>query len=108
MVQCDVCALRTAVVYCSADQAHLCAGCDLDVHSANAMSARHVREPLPVGFPRLGPPRRDAEVTHRALRRPRDSAAFVWEGRNICGHQPGAVQQCLTARKGRGAVKATL
>ena len=51
MVQCDVCALRTAVVFCSADQAHLCAGCDLDVHSANAMSARHVREPLPVGFP---------------------------------------------------------
>ncbi len=66
MVQCDVCALRTAVVYCSADQAHLCSGCDLDVHSANAMSARHVREPLPVGFPRHGPPRL-ANNYHMAL-----------------------------------------
>ena len=57
MVLCDVCAFGEAVVYCSADQANLCAGCDRDVHSANAMSARHVREPLQVGLPaQRGPP----------------------------------------------------
>ena len=49
MTACDVCALGTAIVFCAADQANLCTNCDRDIHEANAMSARHVRVPLPVG-----------------------------------------------------------
>lgn len=47
MTACDVCALGTAIVFCAADQANLCTNCDRDIHEANAMSARHVRVPLP-------------------------------------------------------------
>jgi hypothetical protein len=62
MVLCDVCAFGDAVVYCSADQANLCAGCDRDVHSANAMSARHVREFAPARSPTLAYGRHSAVV----------------------------------------------
>ena len=48
MTACDVCALGTAVVFCAADNANLCSGCDREIHEANAVSAKHVRVPLPV------------------------------------------------------------
>lgn len=50
MTACDVCALGTAVVFCAADRANLCVKCDQEIHEANAMSARHIRVPLPVRF----------------------------------------------------------
>ena len=50
MTACDVCAHGTAVVFCAADRANLCVKCDLEIHEANAMSARHIRVPLPVRF----------------------------------------------------------
>ena len=40
---CEVCKAYRAVVYCIADAASLCLTCDAKVHSANALSGRHLR-----------------------------------------------------------------
>ncbi len=40
---CDYCEQGRATVYCRADSARLCLSCDRHVHSANALSLRHVR-----------------------------------------------------------------
>ncbi|CAH8386512.1 unnamed protein product [Eruca vesicaria subsp. sativa] len=40
---CEVCKAYRAVVYCIADAANLCLTCDAKVHSANALSGRHLR-----------------------------------------------------------------
>lgn len=44
MANCMVCA-SSATVYCEADNAFLCADCDVKVHSANVLSQRHSRVP---------------------------------------------------------------
>lgn len=43
---CDYCAEASAVLYCRADSAKLCLPCDHLVHSANALSKKHVRSQL--------------------------------------------------------------
>lgn len=43
---CDFCSEAVAVVYCRADSAALCLGCDRHVHSANTVSSRHHRSLL--------------------------------------------------------------
>nr|AJD87515.1 CONSTANS-LIKE 10 [Dimocarpus longan] len=40
---CEFCTAYRPVVYCKADAAHLCLSCDAKVHSANALSHRHLR-----------------------------------------------------------------
>ncbi|XP_031251821.1 zinc finger protein CONSTANS-LIKE 9 [Pistacia vera] len=40
---CEFCKAFRPVVYCKADAAHLCLSCDAKVHSANALSHRHLR-----------------------------------------------------------------
>lgn len=40
---CDVCHANSAVVYCKADAAYLCVGCDNKVHGANKLASRHER-----------------------------------------------------------------
>ncbi|KAK1282909.1 Zinc finger protein CONSTANS-LIKE 14 [Acorus calamus] len=40
---CDFCSASNAVLYCRADKARLCLTCDRHVHSANALSLKHVR-----------------------------------------------------------------
>ncbi|KAG5551423.1 hypothetical protein RHGRI_009742 [Rhododendron griersonianum] len=40
---CDFCGEQRSVVYCRSDAACLCLSCDLNVHSANALSRRHSR-----------------------------------------------------------------
>lgn len=40
---CEFCTAFRPVVYCKADAAHLCLSCDAKVHSANALSNRHLR-----------------------------------------------------------------
>ncbi|KAG2322191.1 hypothetical protein Bca52824_015404 [Brassica carinata] len=40
---CEVCKACRAVAYCIADAASLCLPCDAKVHSANALSGRHLR-----------------------------------------------------------------
>lgn len=45
MVSCVLCA-RTATIFCVNDNASLCSGCDLNIHSANPVASRHVRTPL--------------------------------------------------------------
>ncbi|KAI4385916.1 hypothetical protein MLD38_003903 [Melastoma candidum] len=40
---CEFCMASIPVVYCQPDAAHLCLSCDSKVHSANALSHRHLR-----------------------------------------------------------------
>ncbi|KAK4753823.1 hypothetical protein SAY87_001927 [Trapa incisa] len=43
---CEFCMSLRPAVYCQADSALLCLSCDSKVHSANALSNRHLRSPL--------------------------------------------------------------
>ncbi|KAJ4981562.1 hypothetical protein NE237_032399 [Protea cynaroides] len=40
---CNLCGVSRAVIYCKSDSALLCLSCDRYVHSANALSQRHIR-----------------------------------------------------------------
>ncbi|KAK8486559.1 hypothetical protein V6N13_025469 [Hibiscus sabdariffa] len=40
---CDACRSAACTVYCRADSAYLCAGCDARVHAANRVASRHER-----------------------------------------------------------------
>ncbi|XP_044504710.1 zinc finger protein CONSTANS-LIKE 2-like [Mangifera indica] len=40
---CDTCRAAACTVYCKADMAYLCAGCDARVHAANRVASRHER-----------------------------------------------------------------
>lgn len=40
---CEFCTTSRPVVYCKSDAANLCLSCDAKVHSANALSSRHLR-----------------------------------------------------------------
>ncbi|GAB4853849.1 hypothetical protein Ancab_018058 [Ancistrocladus abbreviatus] len=42
-IQCDVCEKQEAAVFCAADEAALCEGCDHRVHHANKLANRHLR-----------------------------------------------------------------
>lgn len=43
---CEFCTGSRPIVYCKADGAYLCLSCDSKVHSANALSGRHLRNLL--------------------------------------------------------------
>ncbi|KAJ9709951.1 hypothetical protein PVL29_001435 [Vitis rotundifolia] len=45
-VPCDFCSEQIAVLYCRADSAKLCLFCDQHVHSANALSRKHLRSQI--------------------------------------------------------------
>lgn len=45
-VPCDFCNEQVAIFYCRADSAKLCLICDRHVHSANALSRKHVRSQI--------------------------------------------------------------
>lgn len=42
-IQCDVCEKAEATVICCADEAALCARCDVEVHAANKLAGKHQR-----------------------------------------------------------------
>lgn len=42
-IQCDVCEKAPATVICCADEAALCAKCDIEVHAANKLASKHQR-----------------------------------------------------------------
>ncbi|KAL2318821.1 hypothetical protein Fmac_032697 [Flemingia macrophylla] len=42
-IQCDVCNQKEASVFCTADEAALCDGCDHRVHHANKLASKHQR-----------------------------------------------------------------
>ncbi|XP_050373374.1 B-box zinc finger protein 25 [Argentina anserina] len=42
-IQCDVCEKAPATVICCADEAALCARCDVEVHAANKLASKHHR-----------------------------------------------------------------
>lgn len=45
-IQCDVCHKVEASVFCSADEAVLCDGCDHNIHHANKLASKHPRYSL--------------------------------------------------------------
>ncbi|KAI4376073.1 hypothetical protein MLD38_013867 [Melastoma candidum] len=45
-IMCDVCGHRETSVFCSADEAALCNGCDRRVHGANKLASQHKRHAL--------------------------------------------------------------
>lgn len=55
-IKCDVCEKEEASVFCSADEAALCVGCDRRVHHANKLAKKHHRfslvHPSSKDFPR--------------------------------------------------------
>ncbi|KAK9058361.1 hypothetical protein SSX86_023202 [Deinandra increscens subsp. villosa] len=42
-IQCDVCEKAPATLICCADEAALCARCDIEVHAANKLASKHQR-----------------------------------------------------------------
>nr|AUS89386.1 salt tolerance protein [Sesuvium portulacastrum] len=42
-IQCDVCSKKEASIFCVADEASLCDGCDQRVHHANKLASKHER-----------------------------------------------------------------
>lgn len=54
-IQCDVCNKKEAIVFCSADEAALCHGCDQGVHHANKLASKHHRFSLLHPPPSLAP-----------------------------------------------------
>ncbi|KAB2634042.1 COL domain class transcription factor [Pyrus ussuriensis x Pyrus communis] len=40
---CDTCRAAACTVYCRADSAYLCSGCDATIHAANRLASRHER-----------------------------------------------------------------
>lgn len=46
VVPCEFCNEQEAVLYCRADSARLCLYCDQSVHTANALSRKHVRSQI--------------------------------------------------------------
>ncbi|GMH19769.1 hypothetical protein Nepgr_021610 [Nepenthes gracilis] len=42
-IQCDVCERSPATVICCADEAALCAKCDVEIHAANKLARKHQR-----------------------------------------------------------------
>ncbi|XP_054788131.1 B-box zinc finger protein 20-like isoform X2 [Prosopis cineraria] len=42
-IQCDVCEKMEASVFCAADEAALCHGCDSSIHHANKLAVKHMR-----------------------------------------------------------------
>ncbi|KAK4778910.1 hypothetical protein SAY86_006438 [Trapa natans] len=55
-IRCDVCAKDEAAVFCTADEAALCGGCDHRVHHANKLASKHQR------FSLLSPSSKDLPV----------------------------------------------
>ena len=56
-IQCDACEGAAATVVCCADEAALCARCDVEIHAANKLAGKHQR--LPLGGGSGGVPRCD-------------------------------------------------
>ncbi|XP_066343163.1 B-box zinc finger protein 24-like isoform X1 [Miscanthus floridulus] len=48
-IQCDACEAAAATVVCCADEAALCARCDVEIHAANKLAGKHQRLPLVLG-----------------------------------------------------------
>ncbi|XP_008800164.1 B-box zinc finger protein 24-like [Phoenix dactylifera] len=42
-IQCDACEKAPATVICCADEAALCASCDIEIHAANKLASKHQR-----------------------------------------------------------------
>ncbi|PKA59131.1 Zinc finger protein CONSTANS-LIKE 2 [Apostasia shenzhenica] len=73
---CDSCRSAPCSVYCRADAAYLCGGCDAAVHAANSLARRHRRvpvAPIPAGGLVVG----FNAAFHQFLRRPEEAGAVM-------------------------------
>uniref|UniRef100_A0ACD5V5D1 Uncharacterized protein n=1 Tax=Avena sativa TaxID=4498 RepID=A0ACD5V5D1_AVESA len=68
-IQCDACEGAAATVVCCADEAALCARCDVQIHAANKLAGKHQRLPLDAAMAAKQLPRCDVC---------QDKAAFVF------------------------------
>ncbi|PWZ19953.1 B-box zinc finger protein 24 [Zea mays] len=85
-IQCDACEGAAATVVCCADEAALCARCDVEIHAANKLASKHQRLPLEALSAKL--PRCDVcqmRYTHDVRRkqanlasRSQEKAAFIF------------------------------
>jgi hypothetical protein len=76
-IQCDACEGAAATVVCCADEAALCARCDVEIHAANKLASKHQRLPLEALSARL--PRCDVCQVRRPHRRSAMlAAAWRW------------------------------
>lgn len=80
-MDCDLCTLVRAVVYCKSDSARLCLQCDEYVHSANSVSLKHSRSLIC-----------DKCTSQPAVVRCTDEAISLCEGCDWDGHD------CIRAR----------
>ncbi|GJN02482.1 hypothetical protein PR202_ga19838 [Eleusine coracana subsp. coracana] len=55
-IQCDACGAAAASVVCCADEAALCARCDVEIHAANKLAGKHQRLPLAADSSGSAPP----------------------------------------------------
>lgn len=74
-VFCVVCEQAPAVLYCQQDDAHLCAACDHQVHSANQLASRHQRVP----FSQPAPVAKAEDVKAADFQAPLDHANLPFE-----------------------------
>ncbi|KAI3989151.1 hypothetical protein MKX01_033187 [Papaver californicum] len=76
-IQCDVCNKDEASVFCSADEAALCNGCDHRVHHANKLASKHHR------FSLLHPSSSSSEIPRCDICQERRAFLFCREDRAI-------------------------
>ncbi|RZC66524.1 hypothetical protein C5167_010211 [Papaver somniferum] len=76
-IQCDVCNKDEAAVFCSADEAALCNGCDHRVHHANKLASKHHR------FSLLHPSSSSSEIPRCDICQERRAFLFCREDRAI-------------------------
>uniref|UniRef100_A0A0D3FXE7 B box-type domain-containing protein n=1 Tax=Oryza barthii TaxID=65489 RepID=A0A0D3FXE7_9ORYZ len=75
-IQCDACEAAAATVVCCADEAALCARCDVEIHAANKLASKHQRLPLDAALP-AALPRCDVCQSREA------AAACGWESGDV-------------------------
>ncbi|MFT7759293.1 UNVERIFIED_CONTAM: hypothetical protein ODX46_25210, partial [Salmonella enterica subsp. enterica serovar Enteritidis] len=63
-IQCDACEAAAATVVCCADEAALCARCDVEIHAANKLASKHQRLPLDAALPAALPRCDVCQVTY--------------------------------------------
>uniref|UniRef100_A0A7N0T0Y6 B box-type domain-containing protein n=1 Tax=Kalanchoe fedtschenkoi TaxID=63787 RepID=A0A7N0T0Y6_KALFE len=91
-IQCDVCAVEQATVFCTADEAALCEGCDRMVHHVNKLAQKHRR------FSLLHPPGKEAPLCDicqeaRAYLFCKEDRAILCRGCDLSIHQANELTQ---------------
>ncbi|KAI4342398.1 hypothetical protein MLD38_027034 [Melastoma candidum] len=87
-ILCDVCNKQESTVFCPADEAALCGGCDQRVHGANKLAGKHHRHPLSPQATPPGSPLCDICQERRALFFCREDRAIFCRECDLHIHSP--------------------